>query len=284
VKKTHPIYAPSQAVYSRLDVKVYSSIRSYVFGVLLVAILILLLDALSSSYGIGLIVLASAAPVAYLIWVARTDRYEPEPKWLVLGMFGWGVVSILPAGLGNSIIFELVGNEYLAATFGAPVIEESLKMLGVLWLATSKKFGGEFNNHMDGLVYGFAVGMGFAAVEDASYFARALAAGGIPALTLNVFSRQVLGGIGHGVFTGMTGRWLGLMKVRRGRVTKKDVLPGLLTAMFMHGLWNGTAETVIMPFALTVWLALILRRHLREALRDEAHWGYTEGRAPVEPR
>ncbi len=264
---------PHKIAFDKPHASQYSVIQKYGVAVLGLIIAVIVLDLI---YGVGLQAISFVIPIVYLIWIRRTDRYEPEPKSLVLILFGWGMVSTVPSLFANNAAFALASNEYVAATIGAPIIEETFKMLGLLWLVNSKKFRGQFNDHMDGLVYGFAVGMGFSVVEDAFYFYGVFATDGITAVTGLFITRQLLFGIGHGVFTAMTGRWLGLVRVRVGRVRTRDVLPGLTVAIFLHGLWNGTTIIPFMGIILTIWFVIFVRRHIREALQDETSWGFSK--------
>jgi RsiW-degrading membrane proteinase PrsW (M82 family) len=277
-KTSEAVGTPHKIAFDKPHAGQYSSIQKYGVAALGLIVAVVVLDLI---YGVGLQAVALVVPVVYMIWVTRTDRYEPEPKSLILVMFGWGMISTVPSLFANNTFFALVSDDYISATIGAPIIEETFKMLGLLWLVNSKKFRGQFNDHMDGLVYGFAVGMGFSVIEDAFYFYSVFATDGIGAVTGLFITRQLLFGIGHGVFTAMTGRWLGLVRVRVGRVRKRDVLPGLVVAIFLHGLWNGTTIIPLMGFILTLWFAVFLRRHIREALQDETSWGLSAGPSTV---
>jgi RsiW-degrading membrane proteinase PrsW (M82 family) len=168
----------------------------------------------------------------------------------------------------------MFGSEALVA----PFVEESLKALGLYLLVRHKIWGKEFNSPLDGVVYGFAVGLGFFAMENFQYFLYYFD----PSVLIY---RSVLCW-GHGVWVGTTGLWLAIAKVRRGRVVIWDLFPGLLVATTLHFLWNGW--TVFLgSFSFVAMLAQVVhqlwytRKMIKEALRDDVLLGYDAGMAPV---
>jgi len=216
-----------------------------------------------ATYGVALL---------FLYWVHKSDKYEREPFRFVLYVFFWGVFSgLLAAPLNEALgpYFEaFFGNE----VFVAPFVEEPIKVAGLYVLVEHEKYGKEFNTPLDGIVYGFAAGMGFFATENFAYF---LVYG-----PENLVIRSLLCW-GHGVWTATVGLWLAIGKVTQGRLQPANLVPGLLVAMFLHLLWNGwnTNQLVILQSVFHLWY---LRKIIREALRDEVLWGYTRGRAPIE--
>ena len=86
--------------------------------------------------------------VVLLLWM---DRLEPEPRATLAFAFGWGAgIAALSALIINTADLEYVTmpalgastGEYVAATFGAPVVEETLKglvLIGLLWRRASAR-------------------------------------------------------------------------------------------------------------------------------------------------
>ncbi len=220
----------------------------------------------------------------FLYWVHVNDRYEKEPWRLVIFLFIWGVFSgIIAAPLNRQLgpYFEIFGTRALVAAF----VEEPVKALGLYLLLSHKTYGKELNSPMDGIVYGFAVGIGFFAMENFFYFLEY----GFEDLVV----RSLLCW-GHGVYTATTGLWLAIARIIRGKTRVVDILPGLFVAIFLHFLWNGwgawfgllgeefleLAGQII--FVQAVLQMVYLFRVIEEAIRDETLWGYTIGKAPVE--
>jgi RsiW-degrading membrane proteinase PrsW (M82 family) len=100
-----------------------------------------------------------------------------------------------------------------------------------------------FRRHISeqsGIIFGAAVGMGFAALESAGYsFSAFLETAGSLSLTviLTLF-RALLAPAGHGVWTAILAGVLFLESAPyRFRLTRK-VLLAFVAVSFLHGLWN----------------------------------------------
>jgi RsiW-degrading membrane proteinase PrsW (M82 family) len=214
----------------------------------------------------------------YLYLVYKADKYEREPYILVLLVFCWGVFSGILAGLLNSLLGPYFSQLYGSYTLVAAFVEEPVKALGLYALARHRRYGREFNTPLDGIVYGFAVGIGFFAMENFYYFLRE----GPWTLAIRALLTW-----DHGVFVAITGLWLGIAKAKRGRVVLLDLVPGMLVAVFLHMVWNevitflGAIDGSFILIFL-IWEIGYLRKMIKEAQRDEALWGYATGKAPIE--
>jgi hypothetical protein len=166
----------------------------------------------------------------------------------------------------------------------APVVEECSKGLALLliffvaYLVRRRSGLMEFAGVMDGIVYGSAVGFGFAIAEDLLY--------GLQYGPETFLVRRIFGGFAHASFTSLTGIGLGLVPWVQSRVLKV-VLPvlGLMGAILLHATFNITA-TVFGPVGYLVLFCVILvyiivifvwlyveRRAIREELKDEVSTG-----------
>ena len=198
---------------------------------------------------IGVILVATIAvvvfPLIYLLVIWLMDFFEREPLRFIFALFMWGVASTV-----GSYIFNTVLGTFVTLIFGnvignigtgvmiAPIVEETMKGLGLILIAGHH----EMDDTMDGIVYGFAVGIGFAAVENFIYFSVAFQEGHSTAMSFLSFVlyRSVICMIGHGCFTATTGLVMGYMK-GRGRLSKYSQFfgfIGLLGAMTLHGIFN----------------------------------------------
>lgn len=195
-------------------------------------------------------VLLALLPVPMLVSVVLLlDRLEPEPRGNLVFAFAWGAgIAALLAALINTagLIFitqpELGRStgEYISATFGAPVVEETLKGSALLWLLWRRRH--EIDGPTDGIVYAAMVGLGFAMMENVGYYIDALVrpvAGGAELLGVTFVFRGLLSPFAHPVFTSMTG--IGAAYAATHRRGRWAVGAGLLAAMILHGLWNGLA-------------------------------------------
>ena len=209
-------------------------------------------------------------PATLWLWVFwRKDRWEREPKRLVLRTFLLGAVMAGP-------IFLLERHLPLPPTvFGeffvrVALVEEWFKILPVIWLALRSR---EFDEPMDGVIYGAASALGFAGAENAVY---ALQGGGWLGL-VRAFTSTVI----HVGLTGMVGYAIGM--ARFGRPYRAVVaLSAFLAAVTIHGGYNFFIALGSLPEA-PDWIAragilflipamLILLSHaMRDAIRLSPH-------------
>ena len=201
-----------------------------------------------------LLALLFIAPVVffYFLIIKGVDRYEPEPLWLLIGMFLWGaVVATATAIIGNTIgaatiqaALDLSARDPLlrasTASFVAPLVEESTKGAGllVLW-ALSALWLKEVDGALDGAVYGGVIGLGFTLTEDILYVSSSGAKMGAAGFTAVFFLRTILAGLGHASFTAMAGIGVGIAAETRS-VLVKFLAPvgGWLAAVGLHFLHN----------------------------------------------
>ena len=162
--------------------------------------------------------------VALVLWV---DRLEPEPRGPLSFAFAWGAgIAALAALIINTAGLEYVTmpalgastGEYVSATFGAPVVEETLKglvLVGLLWRRRD-----ELDGPTDGVIYAAMVGLGFAMIENVGYYINALVTpqrGGIELLGYTFVLRGLFSPLLHPMFTSMTGLGVAYAASRRQR-------------------------------------------------------------------
>jgi RsiW-degrading membrane proteinase PrsW (M82 family) len=188
------------------------------------------------------------APVPLLVAaVLFVDRLEPEPRVNLIFAFVWGAgIAALFAALINTAGLEYVtqpalgasAGQYISATAGAPVVEETLKGLFLVWLVRRRRQ--ELDGPTDGITYAAMVGLGFAMTENIGYYINALVSpvqGGAQLLGYTFVLRGVLSPFLHPVFTSMTG--IGAAYAASHRRAGWALPLGWLAAMLLHGMWNG---------------------------------------------
>ena len=246
-----------------------------------------------TGFAIGFV--ASLVPLGTVLLTVRfIDRWEPEPKPLLLFAFAWGAVVSIAVTMLIQPYFSLVagpasGLDYttFAVTVQAPVVEEFAKSLGLLLLVLFAPK--HFNGPVDGVVFAFTIAAGFAFTENILYFGRAIAESSDPGTDLAVvfFLRGVLSPFAHAIFTGTTGLVMGFAAGRGN--TGLSVLAffaGLVPAMLLHSAWNsmgrdflGQYVMVQVPIFLLAVLVIVLlrvaeRRLTRQRLREYAAAGW----------
>jgi RsiW-degrading membrane proteinase PrsW (M82 family) len=221
-----------------------------------------------------------------LIWLwifYRTDRYEPEPKKLVMLTFALGVLSIIPAfigeRLGEHVYPYLASIESAAAAplgelsnplplfIGCFLIigpcEEISKFLAVRLFIYRNR---EFDEPLDGIIYASAAALGFASLENVFYVVDWTHGLGIRWGMLGV--RSFLALPGHVIFAATWGYALGRKKFN----PQYQVWPRLLAASGLHGLYDFLLMYPPTRPAIILFMTMMVPVLLREikTLRNES--------------
>lgn len=189
-------------------------------------------------------VLALVPLALVLVAVRIIDRWEPEPRGLVVFALAWGAVASVALTLAVDLVIGLVVPqvpETLSAVVQAPIVEELAKGAGVLLVFVAARRA--FDGPVDGVVYGALVGAGFAFTENILYFADSLITEGVESAAYTFFLRGVLSPFAHVMFTAVTGYALGRAARigLRGSAATPRWLLGIVGAIALHALWNGSA-------------------------------------------
>jgi RsiW-degrading membrane proteinase PrsW (M82 family) len=196
---------------------------------------------------LGLITATIPVPL-YIILVLWIDRYEAEPLWMLATAFFWGaLIATFFAFLLNTTSMGIVGSladanagAAFAAVVSAPIVEEIGKAFILFIFFFWKR--DEFDGVVDGIVYASMTALGFAMTENILYYGKAANEGGGEALTLVWIIRGFFAPFSHPLFTSLTGIGLGLARQSNNFAVKLlTPIVGLLMAIFMHSIWNGSA-------------------------------------------
>jgi protease PrsW len=188
---------------------------------------------------------------AYIIyWL---DRYEKEPKLLLLGVFTWGAVVAAGAaffintalGMGVYLFTESeFATEFTTSTIFAPVVEEFLK--GAAVLAVFLIFRHEFDSILDGIVYAAITALGFAATENSYYILTyGYLEEGFSGLFRLAFVRVILVGWQHPFYSAFFGIGLAVARLYRSSLVKITApLASLTLSIFTHSFHNTMAGMI----------------------------------------
>ena len=199
--------------------------------------------------------------VALVLWV---DRYEAEPLWMLATAFCWGALfapffAFLFNTASEAIIAVLTNpkaGEAFAAVISAPIVEETGKAFILFIFFFWKK--DEFDGVIDGIVYASLSALGFAMTENILYYGRA-AGGGTETLTFTLVLRGFFAPFSHPLFTSLTGIGLGLAR-QSNNLGVKILTPivGLMMAIFMHSIWNGSVVFGGSPFFILMYVVVMV--------------------------
>jgi protease PrsW len=180
----------------------------------------------------------------------RRDRYDKEPRIVLIISFLLGVLACVPA-----YIFERIGETWsqtidnsLLQTFffafvAVAMTEEICKYIFLRLYCFNHK---AFTEPLDGIVYSVMVSMGFAAFENIVY--------GISNDKLIMLVRVFTAVPAHAAFAVIMGYHLGLSKFENNGTDRR--LAGLTMAIIAHGCYDFLLfQTAIEPLR---WAAFIL--------------------------
>ncbi|MFP3992361.1 PrsW family intramembrane metalloprotease [Streptomyces sp. E11-3] len=264
--------------------------------------------------GLGLAVLPVPLLTAAFLWL---DRVAPAPWRNMVFCFAWGAcAATLIAIVANSFATDWIATrtadpinaDALGATVIAPIVEEAGKAAAILLVFLFRRR--DFTGIVDGVVVAGVTATGFAFTENILYLGNAYGVDtdggfgddtGFQSMTAaTFFVRVVMSPFAHPLFTVLTGIGFGIAALSADRRRLRRVLlplGGLLLAMGMHALWNGSAvfgglgffavyTAFMVPcFGLITWLAIWTRQRELRTLREELPAYVAAGwLAPLEPR
>ena len=174
---------------------------------------------------------AFAVPMAFLYLVRWLDLYSSGHFRILLICFAWGLFSFVLAQVGDNLLASWFGvSEITLRTVHAPIMEEILKSIILVYVVRRS----DFTYFVDGAIYGFAAGVGFAVIENAFFIHGILAQYGLETAVSRAFSASLM----HGSASALVGVVLG--RLRFGRGLSRIASPGLgwLASMTMHLTYN----------------------------------------------
>lgn len=224
---------------------------------------ILLFDDLEA---VDKMVLAVAPSLLILCWLIISDRFQQRPA-VVLTSFVLGGLSIgLAAAIGLPFL-GLSGSPVWIAFMVAAIPEESAKLLVLLSFCARHR---AFHHRTDGLVYGVAVALGFAALENVAY----LFGPNIPADTdwmVIGMARAFMAVPMHAVVGATMGFFVGVSRAQHDRRCRW-LCTAWIVAVALHGSYDWLALTGSVPLAwfVMMWILMMrLRRKLERGHRSE---------------
>ena len=197
-----------------------------------------------------LIALTIGPGIAIAMYIYMRDRFDKEPRKLLLKCFLWGGFSIIPAIIIESAAFQFIvpiQNDLLFLLLYTFVVialtEELCKYYFIRRTAYNEK---SFDEPFDGIVYSVMVGMGFATFENIKYVVE----GGFEVAILRMFMAIPA----HAVFGIMMGYFIGKARFASGKDRRAFLFSGILIATMLHGAYDFFLMYEAYP---ALWLAAI---------------------------
>lgn len=192
-----------------------------------------------------LAVLAALIPGLLWVWFFyRRDRYRPEPKRLIYRTFVYGMVAVFPAALLETLVRPWLERTttlwglFVVVLLGIGLVEEAAKVYAVY---RGIYHNPEFDEVLDGIIYGTTAGLGFATLETFLYINR-FGLGVAPA-------RALLTTLAHASFTGLAGYHLARAKAGSPGLQRRRILRGVAIATILHGTYDFLILSRLAPWA-----------------------------------
>ena len=218
-------------------------------------------------------IIAAAIPLICLWIIYSRNLYSTSQLEIVLMCFGWGLVSYYAAAKLNRFVLDHTYITYETTTrFVAPITEEILKAALLIYLVRRPAF----HYFVDGAIYGFAVGIGFAVIENYGY----IAASHSSALTV-ALARALSTNLIHATASAIIGVMLGLSRFQHGLARRLlFLMGGMLIAMTAHSGFNNMVSRysgerwLILLYAVLFGFsgAAFIIWSIYRGLRDEREW------------
>lgn len=203
--------------------------------------------------------------LTFLAALLDLDSYKLVKLRAVIAVVACGAVVAGASYLTNGWVLDLVSIDLTGfSRYVAPVTEELLKGLVIVVLIRTHRIG----FLVDAAIFGFAVGTGFAMVENL-YFLGLISDAGIGAWIVRGFGTAIMHGGATAIFA-----VLGLsMLERAGRVNLQALLPGVGLAVLLHSAYNHLSHSPgIATLAILVVLPPLLYAVFERSEKAVGNW------------
>ncbi len=181
----------------------------------------------------GLLALAIAPGLAICIYIFWKDKYDPEPKKMLIWAFILGILSIIPAVILENMVVRsgMIFSDSIIKTAiysfgGVAIIEEGVKFFVVFRFLYPKK---DFDEPFDGITYAVMASMGFATLENVAYVVD----NGIPTGIMRMFTAVPA----HASFGVIMGYFMGLAKFDSAR-SNTNLALALFVPAVLHAAYD----------------------------------------------
>lgn len=177
------------------------------------------------------IAIALIVPVGFLFLLRKFDLFRTGKfKWNIVTLIA-GIVAYYFAAKINPAMVNAGWVTWDQVTrFTAPIVEETLKSIILLYIVSRA----DFNYVVDGALFGFGAGIGFAIIENVEYVNGHAEIALVVALA-RVFSTNLMHATGSGLIGTALAFFRGEKNKWRGGLV---ILGGYIVAILFHGVFN----------------------------------------------
>jgi RsiW-degrading membrane proteinase PrsW (M82 family) len=204
---------------------------------------------------------AFLGPVTFVAYMYERAREVPLPVLLWCFIVG-GVLGVIAASV---LEYRALIDLGALPTIAIGLIEESCKLL----IPVAIFMLGRYRREADGLLFGVASGLGFAAFESMGYGLTALflSHGHIGEAEKLLFVRGLLSPAGHGAWTALVCAMLWRSRLRPTPEAKATVVAAFIAVATLHALWDSATSVWVQLAVAVVSLSLLFWR-IRAAGRE----------------
>jgi RsiW-degrading membrane proteinase PrsW (M82 family) len=202
-----------------------------------------------------IVVGASLGPIAFTAYVYQRAREVPGYLLLWCFVVGGALGVVAASVLEYRTILDLGA----LPTLAIGLIEETCKLVVPVAIFLVAR---NFRREADGLLFGVASGLGFAALESMGYgLTMLLVSGGdIGRVEQLLFVRTVLSPAGHGAWTGLICAMLWRARELGTPAAKAAVPLAFVTAVILHAVWDAANHPWQQAIVAVVSLGLLMWR------------------------
>ena len=207
-------------------------------------------------------ILAAISPAFLIIFYVFKQDLFPEPKKIVFKTFIFGASIVLVLDLIIGDVDNYAKNFFRGETFHffdnfvrAAFLEEFFKMIVIIFFCTRKD---EFDEPMDGLVYGVAASLGFATIENIDYVLHYFKEPSFEVAMVRAYSAVPM----HALCGAMMG-FLITKSIFEKRHNYLNLILALVIPVGMHGLYNFSLSSSFVSgyFSYIILIAFIIRAY-----------------------
>ncbi len=195
----------------------------------------------------------------FLIILMYMDSYKLVSLKTVLWVIFAGALATVVAYFVNGFLLEQLQTDFRSFTrYVSPLTEESLKAIVIVWLFRMNRIG----FLVDSAIMGFAVGTGFAVVEN-FYYLQSAGDAHVAVWIVRGFGTAIM----HGGVTAIFAIMSQALTERNMKINPLFYLPGLVAAITFHSFFN---HFVLPPILMTMSYLILLPPLLAVVFRKSA--------------
>jgi protease PrsW len=197
---------------------------------------------------LGILSAGIAPGLALLSYFYLKDEYDSEPISVVMKAFLYGALLVFPIMFIQHVLHteNIIKSDFVDAFLSSSLLEEFFKWFILFYVIYQHA---NFDEPFDGIVYGVAVSLGFATVENILY----LLANGIE----YAMARALLPVSSHALFGVIMGFYIGKAKFTENK--RKWIGFSLFLPFALHGSYDFILISqehwlyIILPFMIFLW-------------------------------